>query len=148
MSIKRMFAAAAAIGLVTLGAAWAQGDPAQVIRERREGLRAVGQHFEALGAIAQSRGDTRAAVPRIEAVQAFFVNFPARFPANTQTGETRALPTIWTDNAGFVAAYNGLGPALANLRTVAAGGDATAFGEALRAAGATCGNCHRPYRAR
>lgn len=144
----RLAAAAAIIGTATLGTAFAQPDPAQIIRERREGLRAVGQHMEAIVAIVQSRGDARSAVPRVEAMQAFFANFPARFPANTQAGETRALPSIWTDNAGFVNAYNALGPALANMRTAAASGDVAALGPAVQAAGATCGNCHRPYRAR
>lgn len=144
----RIATAASIIGLASLGGAFAQPDPAQIIRERREGLRAVGQHMEAIVAIVQSRGDARAAVPRVEAMQAFFATFPARFPANTQTGETRALPAIWTDAAGFTAAYNGAVTALGNLRTAAASGDVAALGQAAQATGASCGNCHRPFRAR
>lgn len=133
---------------MTLGAVAQTADPAQIIRERREGLRAVGQHSEALQAIAASRGDPRPAVGRIEAIQAFFVNFPDRFPPNTQAGETRALPAVFTDRAGFVAAANGLTAPLANLRSVAAAGDSAGFPAALQAMGAACGNCHRNYRGR
>ncbi|WP_051213092.1 cytochrome c [Rubritepida flocculans] len=143
----------AGLGLFAMiGAAAAQADLARIVTERREGLRAVGQHMEALQAIARSGGDPRPAVERIEAVQRFFVNFGQRFPAGTQQGapgiETRALPAIWTDRAGFDRAEAALAPRLAALREAAAGGNAQAFGQALQAAGAACGDCHRPYRAR
>lgn len=128
---------------------FAQGtDPAQIIRDRRDGLKAVGAHMEAMGAIAQSRGDTRPAVERIDAIIAFFATFPDRFPANTQAGDTRALPVVFTDRAGFVTARDNLNAPLANLRRVAASGDAAAFGPALQTVGATCGACHRAYRGR
>ena len=127
----------------------AQGtDPAQIILARRDGLRAVGAHMEAMGAIAQARGDIAPAVARIEAIQAFFVNFPDRFPANTQAGETRALAAVFTDRAGFTTAYNNLTTQLATLRAAAASGDSAAFGPALQATGAACGACHRAYRGR
>jgi cytochrome c556 len=123
-------------------------DPAQIIRERREGLRAAGANLEALQAIAASRGDPRPGLPRIEAIATFFTNFPDRFPPNTQAGETRAQPAVFTDRAGFVAAYTAFQGPLANLQTVAAAGDSAAFPAALQQLGASCGNCHRAYRAR
>jgi len=128
---------------------FAQGsDPAQIIRDRREGLKAMGAQMEAMGAIAQARGDTQPAIARIETIQAFFANFADRFPANTQAGETRALPAVFTDRAGFTTALNTLNTQLAALRSVAASGDAAAFGPALQATGASCGACHRAYRSR
>ena len=135
------------LGISATGSAQT-ADPAQIIRERREGLRAVGAHMEAMQAIAASRGDTRPAVARIEAIQAFFVNFPDRFPPSTQAGDTRALPAVFSDRAGFVTAHGGLTAPLANLSTVAASGDSAGFGPALQQTGAACGACHRAYRAR
>ena len=123
-------------------------DPAQIIRERREGLKGVGAHLEAMQAIARSGGDTRPAVERIDAIQAFFVNFPDRFPPSTQAGDTKAQPAVFTDRAGFTTAWQGLAAPLANLRSVAASGESAAFGPALQQLGAACGNCHRTYRAR
>lgn len=143
----------AGLGLLAMiGGAAAQTDLARVVTERREGLRGVGQHMEALQAIARSGGDPRPAVERIEAVQRFFVNFGQRFPAGTQQGapgiETRALPAIWSDRAGFDRVEAALAPRLAALREAAASGNPQAFAQALQAAGAACGDCHRPYRAR
>ncbi len=142
----------AIMGLGGAGMAWAQ-DAAQVVRERREGLRGMGAQMEAMQAIAQSRGDTRAAVPRIEAMEAWFANFSARFPAGTQQGapgiDSRALPAIWQDFAAFQNAERALPPLLASLKEAAQSGDAARFGAALQATGGNgCGNCHRPFRAR
>jgi cytochrome c556 len=145
--------AVAALGLVTLaGSALAQTSPAQVVQERRDGLRAMGQHMEAMAAIARAGGDPRPAVERVQALEAWFRGFPARFPAGTQQGaagiETRALPAIWQNFADFERLDQALLVRLGALREAAASGNAAAFGQALQATGASCGDCHRPYRAR
>lgn len=137
-------------GVMFLGGlpAVAQQDPARIIAERREGLRAVGVEMEQVAAIARSGGDPRPAAERVARVQAFFQGFPDRFPAGTETGNTRALPAIWQNRAGFEQAYAALGPQLAALRTAAEAGNVQAFGAALQATGGACGNCHRPFRGR
>lgn len=123
-------------------------DAARVIAERREGLRGVQAEMEAMVAIARAGGDPRPAVERVARVQAFFQNFPDRFPPGTDSGDTRALPAVWQNRAGFLEAYAGLGPRLAELRTAAETGTPAAFAAAVQATGAACGNCHRPFRAR
>lgn len=141
------------IGLMAmLGTAAAQANLAQVVTERREGLKAVGAHMEAMAAIARSGSDPRPAAERVAAVQRFFVDFPDRFPAGTQQGapglDTRALPAIWTDRANFERVSAALAPRLDALSAAAQSGDARAFGAALQATGGACGDCHRPFRAR
>ena len=143
----------AGLGLVAMvGGAVAQTDLNRVVTERRDGLKAVGVIFTAVGDTARAGGDPRALAPRIAEVEAFFVGFGARFPAGTQQGapgiETRALPAIWTDRAGWDRAEAALLPRLAALRVAAASGDVAAFQAATQQAGAACGDCHRPYRAR
>ena len=147
-----------ALGLTAIFAApvaemaMAQADPAQVVRERRDGLRQVGDHMEAMAAIARSGGDPRPAAERVAAIQAFFQGFPDRFPEGTARGtaglDTRALPDIWTNRAEFERVNAALTPRLADLRAAAEGGDPRAFGAALQATGGACGACHRPFRAR
>lgn len=143
----------AALGVVALAApALAQPGPAQIVQERRDGLRAMGQHMEAMAAIARAGSDPRPAVERVQALEAWFRGFPQRFPAGTQQGaagiETRALPAIWQNFGEFERAGQALLPRLAALREAAAAGNAAGFGQALQAAGASCGDCHRPFRAR
>ncbi|WP_207540841.1 cytochrome c [Sabulicella rubraurantiaca] len=143
------------IGLVMLGlaagAAMAQ-TPAQIVQERREGLRRAGAAMEAIQQNVQGRGDPQAIVPRVAEVQEFFSkDFSSRFHAGTQQGapglETRALPAIWSDFASFQRAEQVAIAALAALRDAAASGDRAATATAFQAAGQACGNCHRPFRA-
>jgi cytochrome c556 len=123
-------------------------DAARIIAERREGLRAVGAEMEQVAAIARAGGDPRPAAERIARVQAFFQGFPDRFPAGTDSGNTRALPAVWQNSAGFAEAYAALGPRLAELGGAAEAGNTAAFGAALQATGAACGTCHRQFRGR
>lgn len=132
--------AIAALG--TAGAAFAQ----DVIAQRREGLRGMGRHMEAIKAVSDARGDTRPLVARVDEMIAFYRGLPALFPAGSGTGETRALPAIWSDRAGFEQVNTNMVNQLQALRTAAAAGDNAALTAAFNQTGATCGTCHRPYR--
>ena len=147
----RLIASALLATLSLSGVALAQPE---VITARREGLRAMGAHMEAMKAIADARGNPAPAVERIDAMTAFYSTFPTRFPAGTDVpqgtdpGQTRALPVIWTDNAGFVQANANLLTQISALRATATANDPAAFAAAFQQTGATCGVCHRTYRAR
>ncbi len=137
-----MMAGVAMVLLGMTGAAVAQ----DVIAQRREGLRGMGRQMEAIKAVTDARGDTRPLVERVDAMIAFYRGLPALFPAGSGTGQTRALPTIWSDWAGFEQANTNMVTALGALRTAAASGDVAATTAAFGQAGATCGGCHRPFR--
>ncbi|MBB5690553.1 cytochrome c [Roseomonas alkaliterrae] len=126
----------------TASAAFAQ----DVIAQRRDGLRAMGRHMEAIKAVSDARGDTRPLVARVEEMITFYRGLPALFPAGSGTGDTRALPAIWSDRAGFERANANMVTQLEALRTAAASGDNAALTAAFNQTGATCGACHRPYR--
>lgn len=144
MRMKMWMAALALVAVA--GTALAQ---ANVIAERREGLKRMGGHMEAFKPVADARGDVRALVPRIDDMIAFYRTLPARFPAGSGTGDTKALPAIWTDFAGFERANTALLGQLDVLKAAAASGDAAAFATAYTATGPQfCGGCHRPFRAR
>jgi cytochrome c556 len=119
-----------------------------VIAQRREGLRGMGRQMEAIKAVTDARGDTRPLVERVDTMIAFYRGLPALFPPGSDTGNTRALPTVWSDRAGFEQANANMVTALGALRAAAASGDVAATTAAFGQAGATCGACHRPYRGR
>ncbi|MFM7608800.1 MAG: cytochrome c, partial [Alphaproteobacteria bacterium] len=75
-----------------------QGD---VINARRDGLKGVARQMEGIKAVVDQRGDPRGSAAAIADMIGFFEGFPSRFPAGSGSGDTRALPTIWTDRAGF-----------------------------------------------
>jgi cytochrome c556 len=120
-----------------------------VIAERRAGLKRMGEHMEAMKPISDSRGDPRPTVARIDDMIAWFRDMPAKFPAGSGTGDTRALPAIWQEWPRFEQANQTLLGQLGTLRTAAASGDAAAFQTAYQATGPQfCGSCHRPFRGR
>lgn len=137
----------AALGIVALaGTAFAQGD---VIAERRAGLKRMGGHMDAIKPVAEARGDVRAMVPRIDDMIAWYKHMPHLFPPGSATGDTKALPAVWSERAGFDAANTRMLGQLDVLKAAAASGDAAAFATAFQATGPQfCGACHRTYRAR
>jgi len=59
---------------------------------------------------------------------------------------TRALPVIWSDNAGFLARYAELQASAAAMQA-AAGIDLASLQGALGPVGGSCQACHQQYRA-
>ncbi|KJV08628.1 hypothetical protein VZ95_16585 [Elstera litoralis] len=70
------------------------------------------------------------------------------FPAGSDKGDTKALPLIWTDGAGFdkaAAGFNsGVGALVVAANAKNLDGLKAAFGETAKA----CGVCHDTYRAK
>ncbi|MEX2334274.1 MAG: cytochrome c [Pseudohongiella sp.] len=60
--------------------------------------------------------------------------------------ETEALPVIWDNTDDFRQKAMELQDAATTFAAVASGGDRNTTIAAIRAFGATCGNCHREYR--
>jgi cytochrome c556 len=132
--------------LALTGTALAQGD---VIAERRAGLKRMGAHMDAIKPVSEARGDVKALEPRIDDMIAWFRTMPTRFPPGSDQGDTKALPAVWSDRAGFEAANTRLLGQLDVLKAAAAAGDAAAFSTAFQATGSQyCGGCHRNFRAR
>lgn len=59
---------------------------------------------------------------------------------------TRAMPSIWEDNADFLSKWGDVATAAAGIAAVASDGQA-ALGPALGPLGATCKACHEAHRA-
>ena len=138
----------AGLGVLALGGvsvAFAQDD---VIAQRRAGLKRMGEHMTAMKTVADARGPGAHFSGTIDEMINFYQGLPARFPAGSGTGDTKALPTIWSDNAGLVTAANDTVAKLQALRVASTTGDGAAFQSAWQAVGPTCGTCHRTYRAR
>jgi cytochrome c556 len=133
---------------LALGGATVAAAQTDVIGQRRAGLKRMGDTMTAMRPVADARAPGTQFVAQIDDMISFYRGMPALFPAGSGTGDTKALPTIWSDNAGFLAANADTVAKLQALRVAAAGGDGGAFQDAWRAVGPTCGNCHRPYRAR
>lgn len=160
MRVKQILLACALLGAgLAIGQPLVQGaqaqaqaqtpaSPEQAIAERKAGLKRMAGHMEAIKGIVDGGGDVAPVAARAEDMVSFYQTFPALFPPGSDRGETKARPEAWSDRAGFErAAANMLG-ATQKLQAAAASGDKGAVATAFRETGATCGACHRGYRAR
>ena len=145
--MKRSIVLSAALlsALALAGGAFAQSDP---VTARKDGLKRMQGHLEAINPVAAAGGNVREMVPRTEDMIAFFSAFPTLFPPGSDNNGSKALPSVWSERPGFEAAAANALTAATALRTAAASGEAAATAQAARAMGGACGACHRNYRGR
>jgi cytochrome c556 len=136
-------AAGAMVGGATI--AMAQGD---VIAQRKDNRKQTAAAMRAIKAIVDAKGPTAGAVEQAAKLKTLEVAFVKMFPAGSDKGETRALPAIWTDWAGFEAASKNSEAAYDQLSTAAGSGNAEALAAAFADAGKTCGACHQKFQAK
>lgn len=103
----------------------------------------------AMKAAVEQKADIKPFTAAAKGLSASAKVIAAMFPAGTEKGnETKALPAIWTDKADFAAKGKALQEAADKLVMLADAGDQTGFAAQFKEVGATCGACHRQYKAR
>ncbi|WP_108395815.1 c-type cytochrome [Devosia submarina] len=149
MSIRKITTLALA-GLMSVGivAAFAQDafvaptTPEEAVEARQATMKENGA---TLRTAAQLSGAE--AVAAMQTLLDNYTNIPALFPEDSAVGDSKALPVIWENWEEFTAIVeSGRSAAEAGLAAAEAG-DAAAYGEAVKAIGATCGQCHQQFRA-
>lgn len=136
-------AAGAMVGGATI--AMAQGD---VIAQRKENRKQAGAAMRAVKAIVDAKGPTAGAVEQAAKLKTLELAFVKMFPAGSDKGDTKALPVIWTDWAGFQAASKASDMAYDKLAVAAGSGNAEQLAAAFAEVGKTCGACHDKFRAK
>lgn len=136
-------AAGAMVGGATI--AMAQGD---VIAQRKDNRKQTAAAMRAIKAIVDAKGPTAGAVEQAAKLKTLEASFMKMFPAGSDKGDTRALPAIWTDWAGFEAASKAADAAYDKLATAAGSGNAEALAAAFADTGKTCGACHQKFQAK
>lgn len=147
LTVATATALAASLGTAVL----AQDFSAQV-KARQGQFRIMALNLGVLGGMAQGKmaydaeaaqraADTLVAVSHIDPAPMWVEGSD-----NMSIDGTRAMPSIWDDNADFLAKWAAFGTAAANMQTVAATGK-EALGPALGMIGGTCKACHDAHRA-
>lgn len=138
-----------ALGLVALGALSVAGSAlADPIATRQQIMKSVGAAAKVSGAMAKGEMDFNpdVAMAALTTFAAAGQSFTAFFPAGSETGgNTRARDTIWSDNAGFIAANDTFAKAAVDA-AAAKPGDLDAFKVAFGSVAQTCSTCHEGYR--
>jgi cytochrome c556 len=137
----------AAMGLAPMGMANADGiDPIAV---RQAGFSLNNGDFAFIRSVVAAKGDVKPLEVPARAMVKWAAVIPTLFPKGSETGgDTKALPEIWSDQAGFQKAAASLGEAAGKLATDAKAGDAELVAADAKALGEQCGACHKAYRAR
>src|SRR5260370_14817828 len=91
--------AGAMVGGATI--ALAQND---VIKQRQENRKQTAATMRAIKGVIDAKGDAKSVVPQAAKLKELEVAFEKLFPAGSDKGDTKALPTVWTDMPGFLAA--------------------------------------------
>lgn len=136
-------AAGAMVGGTTL--ALAQGD---AIAQRKQNRKDTGAAFAAVRKIVTDKAPTAGAVRHAAKLKELEAAFMKLFPPGSDKGETKALPAIWTDMAGFQAASKAADAAFDKLAVAAGSGDMALLATAAGDVGKACAGCHNTYRAK
>lgn len=153
----RTLATGATLALLTVGStlAWAQDDPANVVKYRQTFMKANSAHLGMIAAAIKGEVSLPAEIaPNAEALalmgEMLVANTQQMFPEGTDEAaglKTSSLPAIWQNWAGFEEAAQRFQEEAAKLSEVAQGGDMAAIGQQLGALGKNgCGGCHSDFR--
>ena len=143
VAIAGALAAGAMVGGATVALA-----QANVIKERQENRKQAGAAMRAIKGIIDAKGPTAGAVEHAAKLKTLEVAFVKLFPAGSDKGETKALPVVWSDWAGFQAANKNAEAAIDKLATAAGSGNQEALAAAFADTGKACGACHDKFRAK
>ncbi|HUB11605.1 MAG TPA: cytochrome c [Acetobacteraceae bacterium] len=140
--------AVAALALTLLGAG-AQAAGPDLIEARQAGQDLVNGDFAGIRAVVTLKGDVKTLQKPAEAIARWMKLFPSMFPPGSDKGgNTKALPAVWTDTAGFQKDADALVQAATALATAAKADDAAAVAAQIKAMGDACSACHKAFRAR
>jgi len=133
--------------LAGLGVARADGlDPIAV---RQAGYDLQNGDFAFIRSVVAAKGDVKPLEGPAKAIARWAALIPTLFPKGTETGgDTKALPEIWSDPAGFQKIAMAASDAATKLAVAAKAGDADEVAADTKLLGEQCGACHKGYRAK
>jgi cytochrome c556 len=148
--MKTLASLVLAVAAATLAApASAQfAKPEDAIKYRQSALTVMATHFGRVAAMANGRIPFNAqAAADNAAIAESMSKLPwAGFVEGSGTGNTKAKPEIWTDNAKFKAAYETMQSEMSKFAAAAKTGNVDAIKAAAGATGGSCKSCHDNFR--
>ena len=140
------------------GLAWAQGAapgagvplPAEeVVAARQAAFDLQAGVVAGMKAAIDGGGDVKPFRDGAKGLAAWGRAIPGMFPDGTQNvHNTKALPAVWSDRAGFQKAAENFYTQADKLAALADANDKAGFAEQYTATTQACGACHRNYRQR
>ena len=145
--MKIRLALCAAGLLAGMGVGRADGLDPIAVRQTAMGL--TGGAFGLLRAVVVAKGNVKPLEAPAKAIARWATMIPAAFPPGTDKGgETKALPEIWSDRAGFEKRAREMGEAATRVAVAAKASDAETVAAETKLLGEQCSGCHKAYRAK
>jgi cytochrome c556 len=136
----------AALALTAAGTARADFN---VIETRQAGQDLLSSDYAGIRAVVAAKGDIKTLENPSKAIARWMRQYPSLFPKGSDQGHnTKALPAIWSDMAGFEKAANDTADAADKMAQLAKAGDADGYAAEIKVLGDTCTACHRTFRER
>jgi len=152
MNMKKQTLMVAVIGALVAGSivggatiALAQAD---IVKQRQDNRKEMAATMRSIKGVIDAKGDVKAVVASAAKLKQLELAFDKLFPAGSDKGETKALPAVWSDMAGFQAASKNADAAYDKLAAAAGSGDLAAVTAAFGDTGKACGACHDKFRAK
>jgi len=136
--------------LVGGGVAYAQqiAQATDPIAARKDNRKQAGAEMRAIKAIIDKGGPASEAQPHAAKLKQLTLAHGTLYPAGSDKGETKALPIVFTDAAGFQALNKASDDAIDKLAVAIGSGDLKAVTDAYGNVGKSCGACHEKFRAK
>ena len=132
--------------VLTAAAATRRADADQLIAARQAGFKLQGAAFGGMKGVIDAKGDVKTQAFAAGAIAAWARALPGLFPAGSDGGTTKALPTVWSDRAGFEKAAATLATEAAKFADLAKAGDQPGFATQWGVVRNACSACHDKYR--
>lgn len=121
---------------------------ADAIKSRKDTFHVLSEQMKR---VIQGLGDgvpINAMKDSIAAANQALLRLPSLFPQGSDRGNTRALPTIWTEPDRFKQTYDDAAARMTELIAASDQTDRSKFGAAVGRMAAACGSCHAVFRAK
>jgi cytochrome c556 len=131
------------------GSAMAQPKPEQFVKHRQSAFALMGWYFGPMAGVAKGEKPfNKDEMTKASALVATMAKLPFdSFVAGTESiGNTRALPTVWSDNGKFKEIAAKLSVETEKLASLAAAGDEAGFKKQFGVVGGTCKACHDDFQ--
>jgi cytochrome c556 len=117
------------------------------VETRQAGQDLLAGDFAGIRAVVAAKGDLTKLEGPSKAMARWMRQFPTQFPAGTEkVKDTKALPAVWSDSAGFQQAADKMADAADKLAVLTKANDAEGVAAQIKVVGDACGACHRAYR--
>jgi len=125
----------------------AQSQPEEIIKYRRNVMKSNGAHAGAASAILQGKVDYKNQLAdHAKALENINKDIPSIFPKGSESGDTKALPAIWSDRAGFEKRAGDAKEKSAEFAKAAMTGDIQAAAAKFKELSDACKACHKDFR--